>query len=779
MFIKNNENSKVLKKVPIYLSMFLVVLFLVIPSACASEINVNNTMSLTNIQNLINSAEEGSTIIFNEGNYDFIFNLNITKPLKLLSNGVVNLVGNIKSNAFIVKSADVMISGFNINNYNKGITSEYYNGNLTGLNISKNNISANEHGIYLRTYGNVENNTISNNNIQINNNSSTAGAESKVPIAIWTSNGNVSNNNISNNNISTKGGSGVYMYTSTGEIRNNKVNENNINTTGNGRSGINIISTNGTTKNNVVSKNKLKTKQNGIVISGKSNKNNVINHNKINNTNMGDYAGGIYVTANYMNSNQNEALNNKIHDNEIICNGNSAIGVSIIGGNNINGINIKNNQIYNNNITSSYVGTWIYSMDTSSSSAAINNEIYNNKITGEYGIYLLCDNTTVKSNNITKSLYGIYNDGNYNKIFSNNLLKNVYGIYNEGNKTTINYNRLVNNTNSSLINNGLNTNANLNWWGINNISNEFKDNVGDLNITNWYMLKIYANNHEIISNGNNIKFPKGTKVILKSLLELNNKNINNDKTLLPYFEDIFQDIDNTTTNSDARSFNYTKTINGKNESYYIKTLADNQLIGLNVIFTSNGTNKTVILDTDKPSIEAKKDSKIVIKYPISTNSSQPTNITVKFNIPKEFEIINAISSLNKGIIKIDRNSNTITWTINGLTKNDNLVLGLTLKPLSELIENDNIVLGLNSKAFKTETYYIKTTMSSSDENTTLINNAKNKIKITMNKPNPNNNTDEKHAKNIITSASMKSTGIPLIAVLLVLLASLGLIVRRK
>lgn len=65
-----------------------------------------------------------------KGDYIFLFNLNISRSINIIATGVVNIIGDGKSNLFNINASDVLIKGLNIDKYNK--TAIYsIKGNLT------------------------------------------------------------------------------------------------------------------------------------------------------------------------------------------------------------------------------------------------------------------------------------------------------------------------------------------------------------------------------------------------------------------------------------------------------------------------------------------------------------------------------------------------------------------------------------------------------------------------------------------------------------------------
>ncbi|MCE7697380.1 MAG: hypothetical protein K8E24_000410 [Methanobacterium paludis] len=95
--------------------VLLLVLIVAVGPVSAANYNVNPRMTNAQIQSVINNVPSGSTINFVSGNYNGI-SLNITKPLKLVSNGAA-LIGTGKDGAVlnVLNTAGVIITGFTIN----------------------------------------------------------------------------------------------------------------------------------------------------------------------------------------------------------------------------------------------------------------------------------------------------------------------------------------------------------------------------------------------------------------------------------------------------------------------------------------------------------------------------------------------------------------------------------------------------------------------------------------------------------------------------------------
>ncbi|RBQ24468.1 hypothetical protein ALNOE001_01150 [Candidatus Methanobinarius endosymbioticus] len=103
-----------------------------ITTVSAVEFNPNST--LEEIQGFLNDQTANDTHSFAEGDYSFLSNLNITRSIDIIANGVVNIVGDGMSNVFNINTTGIVIKRLNIEKYNIAINST--KGNL----IIENNI---------------------------------------------------------------------------------------------------------------------------------------------------------------------------------------------------------------------------------------------------------------------------------------------------------------------------------------------------------------------------------------------------------------------------------------------------------------------------------------------------------------------------------------------------------------------------------------------------------------------------------------------------------------
>ncbi|RBQ23982.1 hypothetical protein ALNOE001_05290 [Candidatus Methanobinarius endosymbioticus] len=85
-----------------------------------------------------------------------------------------------------------------------------------------------------------------------------------------------------------------------------------------------------------------------------------------------------------------------------------------------------------------------------------------------------------------------------------------------------------------MYNTGINTTANLNWWGVNNITGQYENFGENLNLSTWYVIHLSAN--EVTTTCNASKnCTIGEMVNLTYILTTNDYS-NHNPSLLPYFE---------------------------------------------------------------------------------------------------------------------------------------------------------------------------------------------------------------------------------------------------
>jgi len=299
------ETNSILK------GFFILALFGLVFFSLISGVNAkifNEGTSSNDIQNFINN-EQDQEIIFNEGTYNNLLNLNITRSVNISSNGQVNLKGN-GGTLFNISGNNVNISYLNISGYQTAIRS-----NSSKISIIGNNISTTGYSIYC-TGSNSLDLRLENNNIISAHTSYGYGAFNiKVPLY------SVNKVHMKGNNI-TANGNGTYstgvwlnlgmQYYETGDIENTLIIENN-HISGTGYAGLHVSA--GYAKNNMTLIN------NFITNSGKNSLNYAVNIaasgssnivNIRNNTFIGPDAHGLYMYGDIGN-NEITLINNTIN----------------------------------------------------------------------------------------------------------------------------------------------------------------------------------------------------------------------------------------------------------------------------------------------------------------------------------------------------------------------------------------------------------------------------------------------------------------------------------
>jgi parallel beta-helix repeat protein len=159
--------------------------------------NNNTGVFFTTLQQAINNATAGDTIIVFPGN--LTENVDVNKSLSIVGNhssAVTIQALNFSRHVFNVTASNVNISGLTVSGANgTGAAGIYING-AGNTNIYNNNITANYYGVFLNY---SSNNTLSKNAVNSN-------ANDGIYLYSFSN-----NNNLSNNNITTNNGSGIHL----------------------------------------------------------------------------------------------------------------------------------------------------------------------------------------------------------------------------------------------------------------------------------------------------------------------------------------------------------------------------------------------------------------------------------------------------------------------------------------------------------------------------------------------------------------------------------------
>ena len=415
------------------------------------------------IQDAVDNASAGDTIIVRDGTYTE--NINVNKPFLTIKseNGsaFTTINGGGSGDVVSITANNVTIKGFTITGSgypdagldittsgNRIISSNISNNNYFGIylgysssdnTISSNNISNNVDGIFSLYSSN--NNTISSNNISNN-----------VYGIFFRYSSN--DNTISSNNISNSSRCGVYLYYSS----NNTISSNIFT-----NDGLFVqYSYNNVVENNTVNEKPLVYLDNALdVVVNDAGEVIVVNSSNIiiKNLNLSNTCVGIE----FWNTSNNRIEGNIIQNNnwggiELWDSSNIAIYSNNLSNNN-DGIDLlysSNTAIYSNNLSNNNErGIYFYS---SSNTAIYSNNLSNNKD----GIDLFSsNNNTIYSNNLSNNgKDGIYLSDSKNNIISSNIISsnNYRGIYLwDSSNNSIYHNNLINNTVQAYDNTGTNS----------------------------------------------------------------------------------------------------------------------------------------------------------------------------------------------------------------------------------------------------------------------------------------------------------------------------------
>jgi len=430
----------------------MLVLLLLIGGAGAATLTVDDSggADYTKIQDAIDNASAGDTILVYSGTY--YENVNVSRQLILLGidNGggmpVVDAGGN--PIAISLSAGNSTLEGFNAKN------SSYWD----GISVLSNN------------------NIIRNNNVSNNNNG----------IFIFSSNNTVVGNIASSNREY-----GIFLFSN-----NNTVNSNVANS--NGHSGIHLFSSsNNTIKDNIADSNNYY----GIYLHS-SKSNTLAGNNASLNKNVGILlysSGGNELMNNIMAENKynfwlygesDSHFNNQIDTNNIVNGKNiyyiknitNAVYNSSTNAGTFYCINCINVTIKDVNLDKNYIGLFFWKTNAT--------RIQNISVSNNYfGIYtVFSDSNILNRSDVSSNNYGIYlYSSNINILNGNNASNNSYdGIYL-----------------TSSIGNILNSNtANRNNGGI-NIDNFSNDNIiisNTVSLNNGYGIHIYSSNNNTIYN---------------------------------------------------------------------------------------------------------------------------------------------------------------------------------------------------------------------------------------------------------------------------------------
>jgi parallel beta-helix repeat protein len=263
----------------------LVLSFVVTASATNWSVDGSGGTDFTRIQDAINNAKAGDTIIVYSGVY--YENVVVDKSVTLMGNGYPVVDASGSGSAITLTADGITLVGFTATNagsswlYNDaGIKVISNSNNITGNNASNNNWE----GIYL-SYS-CNNNIITGNNVSNNN---------EEGIGLYDS----SNNNITGNNVSNNNEEGIYLYDSS----NNRITGNNV--SNNNMEGIHLWTSN----NNAITGNNVSNNKGIGIINLWGSSNNCITGNNVSNNK------GIGIISLWGSSNNNTITGNNVCNN--------------------------------------------------------------------------------------------------------------------------------------------------------------------------------------------------------------------------------------------------------------------------------------------------------------------------------------------------------------------------------------------------------------------------------------------------------------------------------
>ncbi|KZX17711.1 beta strand repeat-containing protein [Methanobrevibacter filiformis] len=352
------------------------------------------------------------------------------------------------------------------------------------------------------------------------------------------------------------------------------------------------------------------------------------------NNSANTYGGAIY----------NSGINFSVGNNSAFVNNSANTYGGAICNNYGANFSVGNNGIFVNN--SANYGGAIYNRDANfsiGSGTFVNNSAssYGGAICNNYGANFSVGNSAFVNNSARRYGGAIYNEGvNFSvgsgSAFVNNSAINDNGgaIYNTGANfavrnnvtfvdnsaginggaiytsanSTVNYNRFYNNAgNGQVYIYGGNVNLNFNWWGNNTnpIGTSIVRAVGNLTLSNYYILRVSLNSTFNTSQNATLNYTKNTVAVLSYAFVLNTTAANN-LSLLPYFTvDVL--IRNSTgivnnSSGDVRSFTFSQEVmlTNNDPQASINALVDgedlvlvienNTIVNLTIVKVANVTN---------------------------------------------------------------------------------------------------------------------------------------------------------------------------------------------
>ncbi|WP_169805421.1 beta strand repeat-containing protein [Methanobrevibacter cuticularis] len=359
-------------------------------------------------------------------------------------------------------------------------------------------------------------------------------------------------------------------------------------------------------------------------------------------------------------------------------------------------------------------GGAIYSYSNSyfsvSGSTFINNTatVYSSGAIYSSGANFSVRDSTFISNTANSNAGAIYCSGDYLDVsgstFINNTANSIGGaIYCYGSSAIVNYNYIFNNIDANgfdiVINDsGRRSNANLNWWGKNNIS----DTISGVNTSNHYILNI--TNSSTLDNvqiGNNVSF---------SLLVLNTTLNNAGVANLPDF--VINGTFNGAAYNSSRNGNFTYVftiLSGGIQT--VDASSDDQYVNITFYTIKGSTNSTIVVSPNLAHIGENVTVSGVLANHTGISSVNVTVDGTLFNVSVDgfgywelnyntnrtgtFDIV--VSFADDG--NYDAFSNSTTFTVNKSSTNSTIVVSPNLAHIGENVTVSGVLANFTGIGF--------------------------------------------------------------------------------
>ena len=756
-----------------------------------------------------NTAERGGAI-WNSGSYFRIFNSNFTNNSATYGGAFYNSRYGTSTNLNYTISNSVFIN--NSATVNGGA---FFNNFAIYINISGSTFINNHAGLYGGAIASNSNLTSVYNSIFINNSASSGGAiynsntGDAYPLGI---NLTIFNSTFTDN-YASNGGGAIYNLGNYFNLANSNFTRNNAN---NGGALYNYGDFSSVIYSNFSNNNASGASASGGGIYNRANDFLVINSNFTNN--IASYGGGIFNTDNgsivvngsiFNNNTQAIGLGNinyELNNNTII---NNIIAVQFVLNNetyiipdliglttpsiNVNLSNLITNNTYAIGISGNYSNYTLAdsSYNTSNNKNAViftgiglgstnsgvsnGNTLINSLIRGYSGVGLTFDmaslNNRVYNCNISDNDVGVVISGNGNSITSSNIIDNAglgINVTSTGINSIINYNRIFNKFIYGLTNYGNFTDANYNWWGENNIVSQYYNNPGsNLDLNFYYVLQLSLNYTLNNTVDRNRTYAKDVFANLSYELTLNDASVSHDKSLLPYF--IVNILLNNSTSvilnftQDAREdYNWTNVIiTNSDSSAQIRVLADNGDVYLRIGDYNNSVNLTITKVANVTEVVVNE----TVQYVITVTNHGPNAV----NGVEVYEILpNGLVYLNSSTTIGTYNPTTGLWYIGSLASGQTATFIINTRVVANGTIINIVTLTTTDRAGDMENANATiTVVSEPDEDSDPV--------LDSDEPVYETNDTQTNAPR----ASMKHTGMPLIATLLVLISLIALGTTKK